>query len=287
MQVVSDVGMDLSPEQLAGLNIHTVPLLLTLEGKTYRSGIDIQPAEFYEMLDATEAFPTTSQPSAGDFAALYRELAKNDPDILSVHISSGLSGTANAARTGAGMVPEAKVTIVDTKTLSCPEGWQVEAAARAAKAGWPVERILPLLAKIGAATEGLFTLPTLKYLVHGGRISHLTGLVAQMLNIKPVIGVDKEDGRYMTVAREVTLKRAMGKIAEHLAQMHGEGTPMRIQLLHGHNPEAVAFLKEKLEAKFPCTFLPQVTVTPVLGAHTGAGLVGLAAGPLAAYADIP
>lgn len=140
MQIVSDPGMDLTPEQMAGLNIHLVPLTLTLDDKSYRSGVDIQPAESYRLLAATESFPTTSQPSAGEFADVYRQLAATDPDILSVHNSSGLSGTLNAARAGAALVPEAKVTFVDTKTLSGAQGWQVEAAARALKAGWALEK---------------------------------------------------------------------------------------------------------------------------------------------------
>src|SRR5512136_2225327 len=101
MQIVSDRGMDMSPEQMEGLDIHLVPLTLTLDGKSYRSGVDIQPDEFYQLLATTESFPTTSQPSPGDFAEIYRQLAATDPEILSIHISSGLSGTLNAAKAGA------------------------------------------------------------------------------------------------------------------------------------------------------------------------------------------
>jgi len=143
----------------------------------------------------------TSQPSAGEFALVYRELAKTDPDILSIHISSGLSGTVNAAQAGAEMVPEARVTVVDTKTLSSPSGWQVEAAARAVKAGSSLADALALIEKIGSATDVLYTLKELKYLIHGGRISHLKGLLASMLNIKPIIGVEKVRGTYVTLGR--------------------------------------------------------------------------------------
>ena len=102
MQIVSDRGMDLSVEQATGLdNIHLVPLTFTLDGTAYRSGVDIQPDEFYQLLEQTESFPNTSQPSPEDFAALYRQLAATDPEILSIHISSGLSGTLNSARLGA------------------------------------------------------------------------------------------------------------------------------------------------------------------------------------------
>ena len=137
MQIVTDSGTDLClyPVQLAELNIHVVPLTVILEGKSYREGVDIQPDEFYRLLAATDTLPITSQPSAGEFAETYRRLSATDPDILPIHMTSGLSGTSNAAQTGAKLVPETNITLVDTKTLSAAAGWQVEAAARALKVG--------------------------------------------------------------------------------------------------------------------------------------------------------
>jgi DegV family protein with EDD domain len=287
MQILTDRGMDLAPEQMEGFNLRFVPLSLTLEGKTYLSGIDVQPAEFYKMLSETESFPTTSQPSAGEFAEIYREMAKTDPDILSIHISSGLSGTINSATAGAKMVPEANVTIFDSKTLSVPLGWQVEAAARALKAGWPLDRILDLLRSIGAKSEGVYTLQNLNYLIHGGRISHLKGLVASMLNIKPVIGVNHETGKYETHAQEITLKRAINKLGDVIAGIFPGEKVMRVQLLHGQNLEGVELLRKRMEQLFDCHFEPTVPVAPVLGAHTGPSLVGLAVGPLSAFKNVP
>ncbi len=141
MHILTDAGADLTAEQTQGLTVHSVPLTFTLDGDTYRSGIDIEPAAFYELLAGTKSFPTTSQPAPGDFATEYRRLIEGgDRDILSIHISSGLSGTLNAAQLGAGQVPEARVTFVDTLTLSAAEGWEVEAAGRMNQAGWPLER---------------------------------------------------------------------------------------------------------------------------------------------------
>jgi len=287
MQIVSDRGMDMAPEQMAGLDIHLVPLTLTLDGKTYRSGVDIQPDEFYRLLSATESFPTTSQPSAGDFAELYRKLAATDPEILSIHISSGLSGTLSSARTGAKMAPEANVTHVDTKTLSGAEGWQVEAAARAAKAGWDKEKILALLERISAATDTIYTLATVKYLIHGGRISHIKGLLAQVLNIKPLIGVEKVNGTYTQEGQARSLEKAILKLADHVAERHAPGDSMRFQVLHGHNAQGAALLRERLDKLFQCTWLPTSSIAPVLGAHTGPGLVGIAYAAMAAFPEMP
>jgi DegV family protein with EDD domain len=106
MQIVTDSGVNLvlPPEQLAKLNIHVVPLMVTLEGKTYREGIDIETKEFYRLLESAKSLPKTSQPSPGEFASTYRRLAVTDPEILSIHMSSGLSGTYNSAVLGARML---------------------------------------------------------------------------------------------------------------------------------------------------------------------------------------
>lgn len=286
MQIVTDCGADLSPEQIAGLDIHIAPLIVSLDGISYRSGVDIQSDEFLRKLDATESFPTTSQPSAGDFANIYRMLAEKDPEILSIHISSGLSGTLNSARAGAAMVPEAHVTFFDTKTLSCPEGWHVEAAARAVSAGWTMENILGLLERIRAATEGMFTITTMKYLIHGGRVSHLKGLLASLLNIKPVISVDKEAGVYITVGQEMTLRRAIQKMVDMVQSWYPTGSSLRVQLLHANNLPGIEQFGSKLSELFDVTYLPPVQIGPVLGAHTGTGLVGLSVGPQAIFDEL-
>ncbi len=287
MQIVSDRAMDLAAEQTAGLKLHLVPLTFTLDDKTYRSGVDVQPDEFYQMLAATESFPTTSQPSAGDFAQVYREIAATDPDILSIHISSGLSGTLNSAKAGAALVPEARVTFVDTKTLSGAQGWQVHAAARAASAGWATEKIVSMLTEISAAANIVYTLATLKYLIHGGRISHLKGLVGSALNLKPLIGVEKDRGTYVNLGQARTLDKAILKIADHVAATHPRGTALRTQVMHGHNAEGAALLRERMDQYFKCTWLPTSSIAPVLGAHTGPGLVGLVYAPVDAFPQVP
>ncbi|MGC9358236.1 MAG: DegV family protein, partial [Anaerolineae bacterium] len=189
-------------------------------------------------------------------------------------ISSGLSGTFNSALEGAKMVGDANITHWDTLTLSGAEGWQVEAAARAAKAGWPLQKILALLEQVRDVTETIFTLPDLKYLIHGGRISHITGLVASVLNLKPLISVSKEDGRYYQRGRARTFKRAVAKLVDVIAEDVPLGAPLRVQVMHAEGPEAAAQLHDLLDENFECTWLPMSSIAPVLGAHTGPGLVG-------------
>lgn len=283
MIIVTDRAADLAPDQISGHNVYFASLRITLDNRTYESGIDLDSETFYKMLSETDSFPTTSQPSAGEFAALYHKLAETGEPILSIHISSGLSGTYNAAIAGAQMAPEANVTVWDSKTLSCPLGWQVETAARMAKAGATMDEILARLEVLREKVDGLFTLDTLKYLIHGGRISHIKGLLASVLNIKPIIGIDKLHGKYIQLARNVSMKRSIQALTDVVAEKFPGEKRLRIQLLHGNNPEGIAYLREKLAEKFECIWLPVVTVAPVLGAHTGPGLIGLSVGPASLF----
>jgi len=289
MQIVTDSGMDLylPPEEMPDMPLNPVRHTITLEGKTYKSGLDIQSEELYRILQETGAFPTTSQPSSGDFAEIYRKLAATDPDILSIQMSSGLSGSVNAAQAGAAMVPEANVTVVDSKVLSAVLGWQVSAAVRALKAGWSVERIVDLIQRIVAVSDSIYTLEDLQYLIHGGRISHMKGLLASALRIKPMIGVTKDIGNYEQLGMARTFKGALHGLVKLMLKKHAPGTPLRVQIIHALNPEGAAILREEVDKTFKCTWMPLSTMSPVLGAHTGPTMVGVAFAALAEYPEIP
>ncbi len=289
MQIVTDSGTDvyLTAEERRALNIHVVPLVVTLDGKSYREEIDITAESFYPLLEASGNLPTTSQPSNGDFAEVYRKLAETDPEILSIHITAGLSGTFNSAKAGAAMVPEARVTHVNTKTLSAAAGWQVKAAARAVLAGWPLDQILQTLQTISDTSESIYTLDELKYLIHGGRISQMKGLIASLLNIKPIIGVEKQGGTYVQKGQARTFKGAVKGIVERMLHDHPEGTHLQSQVLYALNPEGGAMLKEQVEQHFQCDWLPIGPMSLVLGAHTGRSMVGVAYAAKSALPVIP
>jgi len=254
MQIVTDSGMDLSPQQRKGLDIHQMPLKITLDDKTYASGIDIQSEEFYELIENTESMPITSTPSPGDFVEIYNKLAKKDPEIISIHISSGLSG---------------------------------EAAARAAKAGWSLDRTLELIKQVKDASDTIYTLPDLKYLISGGRISHLKGLLASILGLKPLLGVSKTDGKYYERGKKRSFARAIEAIPQVILRKYEAGTPMRSQIAHAGNPSGAERLQEAIDRVFKCEWLPTVSISPVLGAHTGRGLVGVVYAALSALPKLP
>jgi DegV family protein with EDD domain len=289
MRVVTDSGTDLclSPEESASLDIPIVHLTITLDGRTYREGIDIEPNEFFEMLAATKSLPVTSQPSPGDFADVYRKLAVTDPDILSIHMSSGLSGTFNSARLGAAMVPEANVTLFDTKTLGATAGWQVTAAARALKAGASVEDALAQAQRIGDASETLYTLRDLTYLIHGGRISHMKGLIASVLDFKPIIRVEKTNGTYQQTGQVRSFKRVIAAIVEIVAQQHPRGAPLRVQAVHSADPTGAEMLREQVDKHFECTWLPTRQLSLGLSAHVGPSMIALGYAPEEVFAELP
>jgi len=289
MQIVTDSGTDLNltKDELTDLNIHVVPLNVGLGEDTYKEGIDIQPADFYPLLENSEDMPTTSQPSVGEFTKVYQKIAETDSEILSVHISSGLSGTYNSAKAAAELVPEANVSVVDTKTLSAGAGWQVEAAARAIKAGWSIEKVQGLMNRISDACESLYTLKELKYLINGGRISHMKGLIGSVLNIKPLIGVEKVNGTYVQLGQARAFKRAINGLIDIISEQYQHGSELRVQVLHSYNFEGAAMLRDLVDKKFECTWLPEGHISLVLGAHTGPSMVGVAYAPQSAFNDLP
>lgn len=275
MHIVTDSGSDITIEDAKKFNIHMLPLKIDLDGKSYKAGVDISPDEFFDLMDNATGMPVTSTPSVGEFQELYSELAKTDPEILSIHISSGLSATSNTAVQAAALVPEAKITVLDTLTLSAGTGWQVLAAAKMREAGAKLPDILEKLRQIQSATKTYFSLPTLKFLIAGGRIGHLKGLLASLLGILPVIWVSNVDGKYYDVAKKRTFFKAIEEIPNLVLKDHPAGSVLQAQVCHASYPEGARLLKEALEKVFKMEWLPDVHLGTALGAHTGRGLTGV------------
>ncbi|HLA86944.1 MAG TPA: DegV family protein, partial [Anaerolineales bacterium] len=279
MKIVTDCAADMSVEELEQLGVVAAPLFIQFpEGEV--SSANISADDFYNRLEAMRPkIPTTAQPSGGIFAELYRKLSKNEKNIFSIHISSGLSGTINAARDGGEIVKaEANVSYWDTLTLSGGERFQVLAAALANKAGWAMNTIQERLTKIRVKTEVIYTLDTLEYLARGGRIGRVKALAGAMLNLKPVIRVDS-DGKYSTVSTARTLGKSMTAIADHLVEKYGN-TSVWVTVLHGRFAEKAAALANELKQKLNVAKMEVQRISPVLGVHTGPGIVGAAVVPM-------
>ena len=279
MKIVTDCAADMSAEELEQLEVTQAPLFIQFpEGEV--NSADITADDFYNRLEAMRpAIPTTAQPSSGIFAALYRKLAEKEKEILSIHISSGLSGTINSARDGGEQVKsEAFVSYWDTLTLSGGERFQVMAAALASKAGWAMQSIQERLAMIREKTEVIYTLDTLEYLARGGRIGRVKAMAGALLNLKPVIRVDS-DGRYSTVTTARTLGKSIHAIADYLCNRYAQG-PVWVTVLHGRFVEKAEILTGELKAGLNIRKLEVSRISPVLGVHTGPGIVGAAVVPM-------
>lgn len=271
--IVTDSTADLTPSQAEALGVTVRPLSVVFGDKVYLDGIDIRPDTFYSMLADSPTLPTTSQPSPGEFVELYEGLfAKGCETIVSIHISSGLSGTAQAAKQAAEHLGK-DIRVIDSRSISVGIGVQVIAAAEAVKAGKSVEEVLQVVETSRLNHEVLFTLNTLEYLAKGGRIGKAKSLLGSILNIKPIIRVD--DGIYVDAGKARSQKQALEQIVHLLVDLSKGRKAKRIGVAVGAATEAGLRLKELMQAEFGIepTF---GQVGPVIGVHTGPGTVGVA-----------
>jgi DegV family protein with EDD domain len=285
LKIVTDSAADLLPEEISALGITVVPLSIQFpEGEVQSE--QLTPDEFYARLQAMQPeIPTTTLPSPGIFADIYRKLEHAKEEILSIHISSGLSGTFESARLGA-KASGVDVTLINTLTLSGGQRFQVLAASLAAKAGHSKEAILKRLEQIRTATEVVYTLETLKYLQRGGRIGRVQALAGSLLKIKPVIKVEKDDGKYSTAGTGRTIRQALAMIVDHLAKAYPPETRLWLSVMHGQFSEGAENLAQLLQEKLNVARLEKLRISPVLGVHTGPGIVGVTAMPMALMQDL-
>lgn len=285
MKIVTDCAADLTWGEVEALGITVAPLYIQFpEGET--NSADITADEFYTRLERmSPKIPTTAQPAPGIFEQLYQSLSGTGEEILSIHISSGLSGTIQSARLGAQQAAESMVTVIDSMTLSGAQRFQVLAAALAAKAGWAKEAIVERMEHIRQNAEVIYTLDTLEYLAHGGRIGRVQALASSLLNIKPVIRVDRTDGKYSTVNKGRTLKKTMTMMVDHLAEMYQDDSPVWVSVLHGQFAEKADEFAEMLKARLDIAKLETLRISPVLGVHTGPGIIGATVVPMRLMGD--
>lgn len=285
MKIVTDSAADLTADEIETLGISVAPLEIQFpEGTVYSE--DISRDDFYTRLKSMwPQIPSTSQPSSGVFASLYKRLAQFKEDVLSIHVSAGLSGTINSARLGAAEIVDIAIDHVDSMTLSGGERFQVLAAALAARAGRSKEFIIERMKRIRQSTEVIYTLETLAYLAKGGRIGRVQALAGALLHLKPLINVDKSDGKYSTVGKERTMPKALDSIATHLHKTYSTQA-LWVTVLHGQAQEQADQLSSMLRTKLNVARIETLRISPVLGVHTGPGIVGAAVVPIELMEDL-
>jgi DegV family protein with EDD domain len=258
------------PSRFPGWRI--VPLYVRFGTESYRDYVDIGAAEFYARLRAAEELPTTSQPTPADFLAAYEELAGYER-VLSLHLSSKLSGTFGSASRAASDVGE-RVRVFDTGTASAAIAMLALAIQRRLEQGTTDEEVDELVARFKLDVGLVFTLDTLEYLARGGRIGRAAGWAGQLLHIKPILTL--AEGEVLPVKRVRGNRKAIQEFANALRAGTRDAPGVRVAIAHADAPERMDALEKLVRDLRPQAELEIVTTLgPVLGTHAGPGTVGL------------
>ena len=271
--IATDSTSYIPPDLVDKYNIHVIPEILNWDGETYLDDVDIKPTEFYNRLSTSKELPTTSQPSAGEFVEFFTKIGESGESIVGIFISDDLSGTIDSATTAKEMLADLPIEIIDSRSASMGLGFIVLAAARAAEEGLSQSEVAQLARDMVPDVKTIFVVDTLEYLHKGGRIGGAQRLIGSMLSIKPVLHLD--DGRIEPLASIRTKRKAIDHALEIIKEdISGKG-PLHASVIHAAAPEAAAKFSEQVMELLGPVELLTAELSPVVGTHTGPGLVGL------------
>jgi DegV family protein with EDD domain len=271
--IVTDSSAGLPAELVEELRIHVVPVLLVQSGQTYRDGVDITTTEVYRRLRAGQPAFTSAAPSIPEFLEVYQASAQGASGVLSIHMSPGLSNTYGAALAASKQVEGAPTVVFNCNSAAIGQGFVVLEAARAAAAGASLEEVVRRAEEMSAKIRFLFTLDTFEYLRKSGRMGGAAALLGDVLQVRPVLYLPQ--GTVEVFARPRTKPRALGLILEQMAQQP-QDRPMHAAVVHADVPQEAEDLRRTVAERFDCAELLVTEFTPVVGAHTGPGLLGIA-----------
>lgn len=271
--VVTDSSTYFPEEMMRGLNIHVIPLWMIWDEDKLRDGVDISPQEFYTRLRGSKTMPTSSQPSAGEFMAFFKQVAQDNDAIAAVLVSSKISGTVASACAAQEQLPEIPIRVVDTLTVSMGLGYCVLEAAKAAKAGKSLGEVAAVAEQMSQRVHFLFAVDTLEYLYKGGRIGGAKALLGTALSIKPLLHF--KDGQIEPLMQVRTKKKSIATMLDVAEERLGGKRMLEATVLHVDVPEEGEAVAEMVRQRFPGVELVCTTVGPVVGTHAGIGSVGL------------
>jgi len=276
IKIVTDTATGITNELAAQYEVELIPLVVMFATQTLRDGVDISPSEFLQRLKASKEFPKTSQPPVGDFVAVFKKHLEAGHEVLCITLSSLLSGTYNSAETAKkqlGSDVASRITLVDCKNLATAQAMMVIEAARMAKAGKPMADIVRRLDQMIPVTHLDIMLDTLEYLVKGGRVPAVQGLVGTLLQMKPILTI--KEGRLEPLERIRTRSRAMERLREIVdAAVRGKRNVM-IGVAHTGLPEEANSLARELRAKYGLSDCLVLDIPPAVSAHAGPGAIAV------------
>ncbi|RBP89116.1 DegV family protein with EDD domain [Cytobacillus firmus] len=271
IKIVTDSTADLSSELIEKFDIEVVPLSIHIEGNTYLDRVDITPSEFMRKMKEADELPKSSQPPAGVLAEVYDRFGDQGYDILSIHMTGGMSGTVQSAESAAAM-SHANVTVVDSRYISKALAFQVLEAAKMASEGKGIQEIVSRVETIRSNTKLFVVVDTLENLVKGGRIGKGKAMIGSLLNIKPIASL--EGGVYTPVAKV----RSHTQVAKYLAKQFAEDikgkTIKGVGLVHAEGIELASKLKKMIEELDAAAEIEIEETTPIISTHTGPGAIG-------------
>ena len=276
IRLVTDSTADLPQWFIEKYKVSVVPLHITFpDGRTFLDGVTVSPREYNQLLrEVGDELPKTSTPTKEDFQKVYRAILAEDPDcqIISVHLSSGLSSTVSVAETAAReLSPE--IYIFDSKNISFGMGLQLFEAVKVIQEGADVPAVLAHLRAVADHTETMFCLDTLENLYKGGRIGRVTAFFGSVLSIKPIIHV--KNGIYEPFEKVRSQKQSIQKMIDRSLSLLNGKTPVQVAVIHGDCLELAETLKAKAEAAFGRALTTFGDTTPVVITHSGLGTLGL------------
>lgn len=271
--VVTDSSTYIPEEELAGLNIHVIPLWMIWDDEKFRDGVDIQPDAFYRRLRSSKTLPTSSQPSAGEFIEFFKAVADDCDGIAAVLVSSKISGTVASALAAQKELPDIPIRVVDSYNVSMGLGYAVLAAAREATAGKSLDEVARAAEEMSARVHFLFAVDTLENLRKGGRIGGAKALLGTALSIKPLLHF--LDGQIEPLMQVRTKKKALACMLDVAEERLGGKKMAEATVLDVDAPEEGNRVAEMVRQQFGLPKVLRSTVSPVVGTHAGPGAVGL------------
>ena len=267
---MTDSTAYLTDEQASALGISVVPLSVIFPDASYREGVDISHKEFYEKLHHSSSLPTTSQPSPGEFVSVFEKLLANHDVVMCLLLSNALSGTLRSAETAASMV-KGDVIVVDSKIASYGIAGPLLDGMTMAKQGASPEQIKAYWEEKREVMHSRFLVDTLEYLHKGGRIGGAAAVFGALLQIKPILTVI--DGKIELHDKVRTHKRALDRILADFDAHASQGRPIRLGVVHAERQEDAQTLVNELTSKYSSVYAELAELGPVVGAHTGPGLL--------------
>lgn len=271
--IVTDSTAYIPKDVREELNIHMIPLSVVIGGETYEEELDISAGQFYEELKRQDRLPTSSQPSSGQFVALYEKLAKDYDAIISIHLSSGISGTYQGAVTAGTMVEGVKVYAYDSEISCMAQGFYAIDAAKMAAEGKSPEEIISRIDELKASLRAYFMVDDLSNLQRGGRLTSAQAIIGSLLKVKPLLHfVDKVIVPFEKIR---TRKKAMNRISELIGEDASKGTALKASIIHANREEDAKEWKAELEQLYPNVDFSISYFGPVIATHLGEGAMGL------------